>query len=136
MTPQKALSKLRSLLLDNLHEGYNLGAVILDKRGCILNWGFNSYIKTHPAMVLNRYYRVEQIFVHAECDAIYSMSDKVTPYTMIIARINQHGDFLCAKPCVGCYSEIQKKDIKQVLYTEQDGYLSTLNMGIPIDTYT
>ena len=135
MTTQKALSKLRQLLLDNRHEGYNLGAVILDKRGCILNWGFNSYIKTHPAMVFNRYYRVEQIFVHAECDAIYSMSDKVTPYTMIIARINQRGDFLCAKPCVGCYSEIQKRGIKQVFYTEQDGSLTKLDLSVDIDFY-
>ena len=135
MTPQKALIKLRSLLLDNLHEGYNLGAVILDKRGCILNWGFNSYIKTHPAMVLNRYYRVEQIFVHAECDAIYSMSDKVTPHTMVIARINQHGDFLCAKPCVGCYSEIQKSGIKRVFYTESSGELAELDTSVSIDEY-
>ena len=57
--------KLKDFLLQNMHDGYNLGAAVLDKGGGILGWGFNSYVKTHPKMCLNKHYRVEQVFIHA-----------------------------------------------------------------------
>ena len=130
----KHFNTLRKALLENPHEGYNLGAIVLDKHGQIISWGFNSYIKTHPAMVYNKYYRAEQIFVHAECDALYSMSPKLTPHTMYIARINGAGEFRNARPCVGCYSEILKYGLKRVYYSASDGF-EVLDLGVDVEEY-
>ena len=130
----KHFSALRKALLENPHDGYNLGAIVLDKHGQIISWGFNSYIKTHPAMVYNKYYRAEQIFVHAECDALYSMSEKLTPHTMYIARINSKGEFRDARPCVGCYHEIKQRGIKRVYYTTRDGFES-LDLAVDVEEY-
>ena len=130
----KHFNTLRKALLENPHDGYNLGAIVLDKHGQIISWGFNSYIKTHPAMVYNKYYRAEQIFVHAECDALYSMSEKLTPHTMYIARINSKGEFRDARPCVGCYHEIKQRGIKRVYYTTRDGFES-LDLAVDVEEY-
>ena len=127
--------KLRDYLLQNMHDGYNLGVVVLDKCGGILGWGFNSYVKTHPKMCLNKHYRVEQIFIHAEADTLYSLSDRLTPHTMLIARINRNGDFLNARPCVGCYAEIQKRGLKKVLYTVGADEVAELDMSVDVDSY-
>ena len=130
----KYFKSLHEVLLKNPHEGYNIGAVVLDRHGQIISWGFNSYIKTHPAMVYNKYYRAEQIFVHAECDALYSMSPKLTPYSMYIMRINGRGEYRNAKPCAGCYCEILKYGVKRVYYTGIEGY-EELDLGVDIEEY-
>lgn len=136
MNEYKLLNKLKTRMIENKHEGYNVGSLVLDKKGCILSYGFNSYVRTHARMVLNPKYNNFQIFVHAECDAIYSVNYKCTPHTLIVCRLNKQNEFMNAKPCEGCYLEIKKAGIKHVYYTDQNGDLTLLDLSIDVEEYT
>ncbi len=126
MNEYKLLNKLRTNLLQRDYTGYNVGAFILDKRGSIISEGYNSYVKTHPRMIQNPHYNIHQIFVHAECDALYKMPFGSKPYAMIVCRINKRGDFKLSKPCIGCYHEILTFNIRKVYYTTNNGELTIL----------
>jgi tRNA(Arg) A34 adenosine deaminase TadA len=114
-------------------DGYNVGAVVLDRRGCVLNYGFNSYIKTHPRMKHNHYYTEWQIFVHAECSALYNC--KQEPYSMIICRLDKAGNPQMSKPCIGCFSEIKKSSLKRVYYTNENNELVLLDIEKSLEEY-
>lgn len=135
MNEYRILNKLKLRMLENKHTGFNIGAVVLDKKNSILNYGFNSYIKTHTRMYYNPLYNTHQIFVHAECDAIYGVNYKVEPYSIIICRLNKKNEFMNAKPCAGCYLEIRQAGIKKIYYTNELGELTLLDNDIAVDTY-
>lgn len=135
MNEYKILNKLKYKMLENKHDGFNIGAVVLDKKNVILNYGFNSYVKTHTRMLHNPLYNTHQIFVHAECDAIYGLNYKVVPYTIIICRLNKKNEFMNAKPCAGCYLEIKNAGIRHVYYTNENGELTLLDTTVPTDEY-
>jgi deoxycytidylate deaminase len=116
-------------------ERFNTGAIILDKHGNVLNYGFNSFVKTHPCMFLNPYNHNEKIFIHAECDAIYKCKYSNNPDTLIIARINKNNKVVMSKPCIGCYYEILRHNISKVYYTNNNGKLELLDLSISIDDY-
>lgn len=122
-------------MISNNHHGFNVGAVVLDKKGCILNYGFNSYVKTHTRMLYNPMYNDHQIFVHAECDAIYGVNYKVEPHTIIVCRLNKKGKFMNAKPCPGCYLEIKKANIKKIFYTTESNELTLIDSRLSIEEY-
>jgi len=128
------LDKLKEKMLLHLHEKYNVGALVLDKRGNILTYGYNSYSKTRPQMI-NKYYNEFQIWTHAECDSLSKLNRKQNPYYMIIARLDNKGNFNLAKPCQGCYSKIKESGLKQVFYTNKSGQLVILNLNITVENY-
>ena len=135
MNEYKILEKLRVKMLEQRHSGFNMGAVVLDKKGCVLNYGFNSYVKTHTRMLYNPMYNCEQIFVHAECDAIYGVNYKVEPHTIIVCRLNRRGEYMIAKPCQGCYLEIKKANIKKIYYTNENGELTLIDSRLTVEEY-
>lgn len=131
-TLQKLVSLMRGRSINRYQ--YNVGACIIDKKGQILSFGTNSYSKTHPIMVKNPYYKEEQIFVHAEVQAIMNCKNP-NPYMMIVCRLDRSETIRIAKPCIGCYSLIKKSKLKKVYFTNMEGELSLLNTNIPIDEY-
>jgi len=135
MNEYKILTKLQYKTAMNRHDGFNIGAVVVDRQGCILSYGFNSYHKTHPSMIKNVYYNDHQIFVHAECDALYSVDPKTQPFAIIICRLNKKNEFMNAKPCTGCYLEILKSGIKRIYYTNFEGELTLINAKTPVELY-
>jgi len=129
------LNKLKEKMIEHTHEKYNMGAIVLDKKGKILTYGFNSYTKTRPQMFRNKYYNPYQIWTHAECDALSKLNQKQKPYYMIITRLNTKENFNLAKPCKGCFLEIKKHGIKQVFYTNKNNELVILDLNIKMEDY-
>jgi deoxycytidylate deaminase len=135
MNEYKILNRLKNEMIKRRHEKYNVGAVIVDKKGRVLSYGFNSYVKTHPSMLQNKYYRKDQVYVHAECDAIYRLLDTQIPYAMFVCRINKKNNFVLSKPCSGCYYEILNTEIKQVFYTNDNEELLLLDLTVSIEEF-
>ncbi len=124
------LNRLRKLIIMRRHQLFNVGAVIISRKGAPLSYGFNSYIKTHPKMLLNKNYSEGKIFVHAECDALYKLHKGESAYAIIVARIGAHNQFLLSRPCEGCWREIQSAGIKNVYYTNDNQELVLMRGGI------
>jgi deoxycytidylate deaminase len=122
-------------ILKTRNERFNTGAVLLDKKGNLINYGFNSYVKTNPNMVSNPYYHECKIFVHAECDALYKCK-QTSPHILIVARLSKNNTLMNSKPCIGCYYEILNSSVKKVYYTNKKGNLELLNLTVPIEDYT
>jgi len=89
--------------------------------------GVNSY-KTNPIM-LNGDYRVGQIHLHAEADALVQalrgMSQRqLAKSAMWVVRVKRSpsGGFTeaLARPCPGCWSLINESGIKEVEWTEDE----------------
>lgn len=100
-----------------------VAAMLEHKNGWKRYVGVNSY-KTHPIM-MNKNYKEEQIFLHAEADAIVKAlreNESLQDYKLYVLRIKRGHDGKwvegLAKPCKGCMSLIHETGIKEVVYTE------------------
>ena len=92
--------------------------------------GINSY-KTHPWMCEERGYRPDQIYLHAEVDAIRNALRLITQdqlskcdlYVVRVKRLNGKSNQWIkglAKPCPGCMATIANFGIKNVLWTHDE----------------
>lgn len=91
------------------------GVVYKNKLLCI---GINQY-KTHPIM-LNDGYREQQIYLHAEADAIVKASRLDVDFNkccLYVVRIDKKGKEMIAKPCNGCMNLITQFGIGEVKWT-------------------
>ena len=86
--------------------------------------------KTHP-MMMGEGYREDQLYMHAEVDAIRNALRLITPeqlsqcelYVVRIKRphiASNRWVYGLAKPCPGCANIIQKHGIRQVFWTEDE----------------
>jgi len=89
--------------------------------------GFNQ-MKTHP-MMMGDGYREDQMFMHAEVDAIRNALRLITPGQLAQCELNivrvkrpysgsKRWIYGIAKPCPGCSKIIASFGIKKVLYTD------------------
>lgn len=84
--------------------------------------GVNRY-KTHPIM-LGGEYRKEQIYLHAEADAIVKATRLCLPLdqcSLLVVRVKRcKGNWVeaLAKPCKGCMNLISKFELKEVSWTQ------------------
>ena len=103
---------------------YKLSAAVVYK-GHMVSIGVNQN-KTHPIMNADAY-KDEQIFLHAEADAIQKALKILSPQQLsrcdlYIVRVKR-SDFQTkwitglAKPCAGCSQLIRKFNIKNVYYS-------------------
>jgi deoxycytidylate deaminase len=106
-----------------------IGAVLYSKAGHAVSWGYNQR-KTHPRQYeANKRAgkQIENPCLHAEIDAIVSMSDYGAfcdyeePHTIYVARLDRNGKWANCKPCAACHSEIVAAGIKRVVYTTEEG---------------
>lgn len=104
---------------------FNLGAIVTDKKGQILSYGFNSYQKTHPKQYLyNKGIRDDRIYLHAEIDSLIKCSTMShAAHMLIVARLGKDGRLHMAKPCAGCMKAIKESHIKYCYYTNDNGEL-------------
>jgi tRNA(Arg) A34 adenosine deaminase TadA len=129
------LDILKQKMLFRQHLMYNVAAVVLDRKGNPISYGFNSYAKTHPKQHYNKVFSAHKIYLHAETDALYKIHKADAVHTMIVCRLGKKNQFLLAKPCVGCFSELKVSGLKYVYYTNNDGELVLLNLETDIDSY-
>lgn len=99
----------------------NFCAIIIDRKGRILSYGFNSYSKTSPQQkeYACRVGKFDSIFNHAEIDAIRKIQNGI-PYAIYIARVNKNEKILLSKPCEICSLAINEIGIKEknIFYTK------------------
>ena len=109
---------------------HNVGAIIVDKKGQILSWGFNSYTKTHVKQYLyNKDINSDKIYLHAEISSLVKCSTLDScAHTMIIARLGKDRKVHLAKPCKGCTRAIIDSGLKKVFYTNELGNLELLQI--------
>jgi len=94
-----------------------LCAIVTDKRGHILNIGFNSYNKTSTtqAYYADKVGLSNKIYVHAEIGALTNLQGK--PETIYVARINRKNEPVPASPCPICQMAIADAGIKEIITT-------------------
>ena len=101
---------------------FNLMTAALNKRGKIISYGQNSYIKSHPKMQeYNLHSNRKCIFLHSEIDALIKCREK--PYMLIVARIGKKGDIRIARPCPICQEAIRRSGVEKVYFTDNNGEL-------------
>jgi tRNA(Arg) A34 adenosine deaminase TadA len=96
-----------------------ISAFIYDKRGRLLSWGKNSYLKSHPlqAKMAQRAGTPEKVFLHAEIAALVKLKDWNKAHKMVVARFNAFGEPVSAKPCSCCMQAISLTSISILEYT-------------------
>jgi tRNA(Arg) A34 adenosine deaminase TadA len=106
--------------LKNNHQ--KIAAVCTDKRGRILSYGVNSYVKSHPLMV---YFAKkandaqEKCFIHAELAAVLKAQNKPI-YKISIARMLKTGEPGLAKPCPICSEMLKAFGVQIIEFTTGD----------------
>ncbi len=99
-------------------------AKITDKKGRLLSFSNNSYIKTHPlqSKYAKRQKRPNKEFLHAEIGAIIKLKpqDRERAYRITVYRFDLQGKPKLAKPCPICLAAIKDAGIKEIYYTKDD----------------
>lgn len=105
----------RKASLNSDHHTHKLGAVVV-KRNRVLGMGFN-VMKTHPESPHDYKY------IHAEFMAIHNIEqDDLKGATIYIFRQHKNGCPANSKPCESCYNYLLKKGIKEIVYSDNEGY--------------
>jgi len=136
MNEYKALDKLKKVLYYKLKtEGilkgeYLLGAICINRRGRVLSMGFNSYTKTHPlqSKYANKLNIHHKVYLHAELSALLKSKEK--PNSLLVARINRHGQLTTSKPCLVCQLAMREAGVKQVFYVNEKSELILLKESV------
>jgi deoxycytidylate deaminase len=86
-----------------------------DKKGSLISYGVNSYVKTHPlqahwAKLVDQPHR---IYLHAEIQAIIRARGKAI-HKIRIERYNANGEQQDAYPCPVCQLAIKAAEIKLI----------------------
>lgn len=101
----------------NTRKKYKIIACALDKKGRVLAIRTNDYNCSHP---LQKYFaeqvgKPEAIFLHAEVAVLIAAKKEV--HKLLIARIDNNGNPLSAKPCPICEKAIEAFGVKEVVHT-------------------
>jgi deoxycytidylate deaminase len=117
--------RIKDMLLRLAHENPGVQAKYKMAAGVVYNGhlvatGVNGY-KTHPIM-LNDGYKEEQVYLHAESDALVRAtrlltSDQLSRSELYVVRVTKGGREAMAKPCKGCFNLISNFGIKSVEWT-------------------
>lgn len=124
MKPEKAIEMLRIVAEDLVPVSNARLSAAIFYRGKLVSIGFNQF-KSHPfAAKYSRH--PEAIYLHAETDAIYKASKRLTRLemktsTLVICRVKQCNKnkpmYGLAKPCFGCQDCIDDYGLSTVIYT-------------------
>lgn len=89
----------------------------------VINVGRNFANKTHPGS--NNPYKT----IHAEFDAILGVPRwQLEGSNLLVVRLNMSGDFVLSEPCTHCWELVEAAQIKQVLWTNNDGKVDSKNL--------
>lgn len=103
---------------------FTLVAKTYDKKGRLIATGVNQYKRSHPfqAFCAERVGIPEKIYLHAEISTLLKSRDKGV-YKLTVERYNSLGDPVLAKPCLICKEAIRIFGVKQIEYTDQNGWV-------------
>ena len=95
---------------------YRHGAVITDKQGSLISFGFNS-TKTHPlqAEYASRLKQPSKIYLHAEIAAL--VKAKQQGYNMYVVRIGAKGELKDSEPCPICKLAMRIAGISNIVHS-------------------
>lgn len=122
----KIVEMLTRLAIENpgIRSRYKMSAGVVYRKH-LVSTGVNSY-KTHPLMASPGYHS-EQIFMHAEVDAIRNAlrlvsQDSLAKSTIYVVRVKKRKDgtgyqYGLAKPCQGCTRMIASFGIESVWWS-------------------
>jgi tRNA(Arg) A34 adenosine deaminase TadA len=98
---------------------FDIKATIYDKRGRVISYGVNSYLKSHPlqGQLAKKVGRPEAIFLHAEIAALVKLKDWAKAHRIKVERYDVYGNPVTAKPCPICQSALKKAGIQIVEHT-------------------
>ena len=97
---------------------HSITAIAYDRKGKLISYGHNSYIKTHPlqASIAASVGLHHKIYLHAEIDAIIRTRGEHI-HTLKIFRPGKSGKYLKAAPCPICSHAIKLYGIKHIEHT-------------------
>lgn len=99
----------------------NVVAIVFDKKGKILCFGENSFVKTSAkqAYYAKKSNMPNRQYLHAELAAIlkWRRFSADIPYGIFVARLDKAGNFAMAKPCAICALAIKEAGIKRIIHT-------------------
>ena len=103
---------------------FTLVAKTYDRKGNLIAVGTNSYKKSHPlqSQLAARVGLPEKKYLHSEVQVLLKSRDKVV-YKLTVERYNALGDPVLAKPCLVCQEAIRIFGVKQIEYTDQNGWV-------------
>jgi deoxycytidylate deaminase len=113
----RILNKAIELASQLQNKKQRLCAIVTNRRGHILNIGFNSYNKTSTtqAYYAEKVGLSQKVFIHAEIGSLTNLNGKA--HTIYIARINRKGEPVPALPCKICRYAIDDCGIKEIITT-------------------
>jgi deoxycytidylate deaminase len=96
-------------------------ALCLNKQGHIVATGTNSR-KTHPvqAEYAKRTGKHNKVNLHAEIAALVKAREDVE--TIVVCRINKHGDLRNSKPCPVCKLALEEAGVREVWFSTDKGF--------------
>ncbi|GIU69090.1 MAG: hypothetical protein KatS3mg002_0326 [Candidatus Woesearchaeota archaeon] len=97
------------------HKSHRLGAVIFSNGTKIISWGHNH--SQRAARRVNSKYLKWPKTIHAEVDAILKSRTDLKRKKILVVRINNHDQFLLAKPCEWCQLYLKYVGIRHVYYS-------------------
>ena len=104
---------------------YKIGSILITKTGEIYR-GFNKANKTHTRS--NQEYK----HIHAELQVLLKAGihnkKKIAGSTMVLYRETSIG-LACSKPCKFCEKILNEFNIKNIYYTDVDGYWHSNKRG-------
>lgn len=103
---------------------FEIIATAFDKKGRVIYSGINNYSKSHPLM--RKYALIagehpERLFIHAELLAILRAGERQV-HSLLVQRFLSNGELALAMPCPICKEIIKDFGIKEVTYSDYDGY--------------
>lgn len=102
---------------------FEIIATAFDKKGRVISSGINA-IKSHPLM--QKYSAIagesdQKIFIHAELSAVLRAGDRQI-HSLLVQRHLKDGSLALAMPCPTCQAMIKDFGIKEVTYSDYNGY--------------
>lgn len=105
----------KRISINSDHPAHKIGAVLVNKNK-VINIGFNQ-MKTSPHST--HAYK----YIHAEFNVLKNLKLKdTTNCNLYVFREMKNNNIANAKPCESCFKIIKDKKIKNIFYTDYDGY--------------
>lgn len=108
------------------HEQFKISAVIF-KGPRILSSGVNGI---RSCSKINKKFQEYENSLHAEQSCILNARRDLKGTSMLVLRVNKHGEFRMAKPCEMCRGFIEAVGIKEIYYTTSTGEIAYERVGM------
>ena len=101
---------------------YLITASAFDRKGNLIASKQNNYLRTHPLMkhFATLSGEIHKESLHAEITTLIACKDKQV-HTLVVMRQDARGNLKLAKPCKTCQVAINAYNVKQVIYSTEEG---------------